>query len=164
MTTDSTDVTATTPAKSSDIAGVVARVRKTFATGRTRDIEWRRQQLRALERLVTENEPAIADALAQDLGRKPFESWLADIASSPKPRAWSAGPWTSIPWRSDDGVYSSSGSGPGSMTPIRSRAKRFVLASSPPTNVSSISMMPRSIGRFLLQASRSRCTKNHADF
>lgn len=89
MTTESTDVTASTvtasistAATTSDIPGVVARVRKTFATGRTRDIEWRKQQLRALERLVTENEPAIADALAQDLGRKPFEAWLADIAST----------------------------------------------------------------------------------
>ena len=84
MTTESTDVTASTSsaATTSDIPGVVARVRKTFATGRTRDIEWRKQQLRALERLVTENEPAIADALAQDLGRKPFEAWLADIAST----------------------------------------------------------------------------------
>ncbi|HET7740592.1 MAG TPA: aldehyde dehydrogenase family protein, partial [Mycobacterium sp.] len=84
MTTESTDVTASTStaATTSDIPGVVARVRKTFATGRTRDIEWRKQQLRALERLVTENEPAIAEALAQDLGRKPFEAWLADIAST----------------------------------------------------------------------------------
>ncbi|MET4427543.1 MULTISPECIES: aldehyde dehydrogenase family protein [unclassified Mycolicibacterium] len=84
MTTESTDVTASTSSAATtfDIPGVVARVRKTFATGRTRDIEWRKQQLRALERLVTENESAIADALAQDLGRKPFEAWLADIAST----------------------------------------------------------------------------------
>jgi aldehyde dehydrogenase (NAD+) len=84
MTTESTDVTTSTGSAASavDIPSVVARVRRTFATGRTRDIEWRRQQLRALERLVTENEGAIADALAQDLGRKPFEAWLADIAST----------------------------------------------------------------------------------
>ena len=65
-----------------DIPAVVARLRKTFATGRTRDVAWRKRQLEALERMVTENEPAIADALAQDLGRKPFESWLADIVTS----------------------------------------------------------------------------------
>ncbi len=64
-----------------DIPAVVAGVRKTFASGRTRDIEWRKQQLRALEKLVTENESAIAAALEEDLGRKPFEAWLADIAS-----------------------------------------------------------------------------------
>ncbi|MET0699999.1 MAG: aldehyde dehydrogenase family protein [Mycobacterium sp.] len=66
----------------SDIPAVVAKLRKTYASGRTRSVEWRRSQLRALERLMTENEPAIADALAQDLGRKPFEAWLADIAST----------------------------------------------------------------------------------
>jgi len=64
-----------------DIPAVVAGVRKTFASGRTRDIEWRKQQLRALEKLVTENESAIAAALEVDLGRKPFEAWLADVAS-----------------------------------------------------------------------------------
>ena len=64
-----------------DIPAVVAGVRKTFASGRTRDIEWRKQQLRALEKLVTENESAIAAALEEDLGRKPFEAWLADVAS-----------------------------------------------------------------------------------
>jgi aldehyde dehydrogenase (NAD+) len=65
-----------------DIPAVVAGLRRTFATGRTRSVEWRRGQLQALEKLMTENEPAIADALAQDLGRKPFEAWLADIAST----------------------------------------------------------------------------------
>ncbi|MDT5363910.1 MAG: aldehyde dehydrogenase [Mycobacterium sp.] len=65
-----------------DIPAVVAGLRKTFATGRTRDVAWRKQQLQALEKLVVENEPAIADALEKDLGRKPFEAWLADIAST----------------------------------------------------------------------------------
>ncbi|CAN5421249.1 aldehyde dehydrogenase family protein [soil metagenome] len=65
-----------------DIPTVVAGLRRTYASGRTRSVEWRRGQLQALEKLMTENEPAIADALAQDLGRKPFEAWLADIAST----------------------------------------------------------------------------------
>ena len=30
--------------------------------------------------MITENEAAVAAALEQDLGRKPFEAWLADIA------------------------------------------------------------------------------------
>ncbi len=73
MTTDS--VTST-----SDIAATVDRLRKTFATGRTRSLDWRRRQLHALEKMMVENEAAIADALEQDLGRKPFEAWLADSA------------------------------------------------------------------------------------
>jgi aldehyde dehydrogenase (NAD+) len=65
-----------------DIPGTVRRLRETFKTGRTRSLDWRRQQLHALEQLMLENEPAIAAALEEDLGRKPFEAWLADIAST----------------------------------------------------------------------------------
>ncbi len=64
------------------IADTVARLRETFATGRTRDVDWRRTQLRRLEQMMTENEAAIADALASDLDRKPFEAWLADTAGT----------------------------------------------------------------------------------
>ncbi|AFM14921.1 NAD-dependent aldehyde dehydrogenase [Mycolicibacterium chubuense NBB4] len=64
-----------------DIPAIVRRLRDTFATGRTRSVEWRKQQLKAMERMVLENEAAIAAALEEDLGRKPFEAWLADIAS-----------------------------------------------------------------------------------
>jgi aldehyde dehydrogenase (NAD+) len=71
------------PAQSTqDIPGIVQRLRDTFKTGRTRTVEWRKQQLQAMERLMVDNEQAIAAALAQDLGRKPFEAWLADIAGT----------------------------------------------------------------------------------
>ena len=100
MTTQSADAPApATPVSTTkvDIPTIVARVRKTFATGRTRDVEWRKQQLRALERLVVDNEAAIADALHQDLGRNPFEAWLADIASTASEAhdaAKNVGKWT----------------------------------------------------------------------
>ena len=61
-------------------ADVVARLRATFATGRTRDLRWRRRQLRAIEKLLSEQEPAIAEAMAADLGRTPHDTWLGDIA------------------------------------------------------------------------------------
>jgi len=64
----------------SPVAQTVARLRQTFATGRTRAPEWRKQQLRQLEKMMAENESAIATALREDLGRKPFEAWMADIA------------------------------------------------------------------------------------
>lgn len=71
-----------TPAvHAADIPTIVARLRETFATGRTRDVAWRKRQLEGLHRLIIDNEPGIAAALEQDLGRKPFEAWLADIAS-----------------------------------------------------------------------------------
>jgi aldehyde dehydrogenase (NAD+) len=82
MTTDSIPQTA--PAVPAPVApgipDTVARLRKTFATGRTRSVEWRKQQLKAIEKMMTENEGAIAVALEKDLGREPFEAWLADIA------------------------------------------------------------------------------------
>ncbi|MGH3561964.1 MAG: aldehyde dehydrogenase family protein, partial [Mycobacterium sp.] len=65
-----------------NISETVARLRKTFATGRTRSVQWRRAQLHAIEALMTENEAKIAAALDEDLGRKPFEAWLADIVNT----------------------------------------------------------------------------------
>ena len=79
-----------------DIPATVRRLRETFKSGRTRSVDWRKQQLRALERLMNENEGAIAAALNQDLGRKPFEAWLADIAGTAgeaKVAAKSVGKW-----------------------------------------------------------------------
>ncbi|WP_102144089.1 aldehyde dehydrogenase family protein [Mycobacterium hubeiense] len=80
MTTES--VAAAQVPAAPDIPGTVRRLRETFATGRTRGVEWRKQQLKALERLLVDNESAIATALEKDLGRKPFEAWLADVAST----------------------------------------------------------------------------------
>lgn len=65
-----------------DVAGTVARLRQTFATGRTRDIEWRKRQLLQLAKLMEENEGAIAAALSEDLDRSPFEAFIADIATT----------------------------------------------------------------------------------
>ncbi|TAM65667.1 aldehyde dehydrogenase family protein [Mycobacterium sp.] len=63
-------------------AGVLADLRRVFASGRTRPVDWRLEQLRGIERLVAEREPEIATALADDLGRSPTEAWLGDIAST----------------------------------------------------------------------------------
>jgi aldehyde dehydrogenase (NAD+) len=65
-----------------NIADTVARLRATFATGRTRSVDWRKKQLKAIEKMMVDNEAAVAAALEQDLGRSPFEAWLADIAST----------------------------------------------------------------------------------
>ena len=81
MTTESV-ARAAAKAPTTNIAAVVTKLRDTFKTGRTRTLEWRKQQLQALERMMVENEAAIAAALEKDLGRSPFEAWLADIAST----------------------------------------------------------------------------------
>jgi aldehyde dehydrogenase (NAD+) len=66
----------------SEIAEIVARLRRTFAGGRTRSVDWRKDQLLKLEKMMVEKESAIAAALADDLDRTPFEAWLADSAST----------------------------------------------------------------------------------
>jgi aldehyde dehydrogenase (NAD+) len=82
MTTEATAKTVGAAATHPDIPKIVARLRQTFATGKTRSVEWRQAQLRALEKMMTENEPAIASALEKDLDRIPFEAWLADAATT----------------------------------------------------------------------------------
>ena len=82
MTTDSIpqDAPAVPAPVAPGIPDTVARLRKTFATGRTRTLEWRKQQLKAIETMMVENEAAIVEALAQDHGRGAFESWMTDVA------------------------------------------------------------------------------------
>lgn len=63
-------------------AGVLADMRRVFNTGRTRSLQWRSEQLRAIEKMCDESEPEIAEALARDLGRSSFEAWLGDVGST----------------------------------------------------------------------------------
>lgn len=62
------------------VPAVVERLRKTFASGRTRSAVWRRNQLAALELMLKEHEEDFAAALAKDLGRSATDAWLADLA------------------------------------------------------------------------------------
>ncbi|MGH3960937.1 aldehyde dehydrogenase family protein [Mycobacterium sp.] len=84
MTTETAPNTASAAGASTgpDIPSTVSRLRKTFATGKTRPVQWRQTQLRALEKMMAENEAKIADALKEDLCRKPFEAWMADTATT----------------------------------------------------------------------------------
>ncbi len=52
---------------------------KCFRSGKTRALSWRTQQLKQLAKLLSENETAIFDALAADLGKCQTESWLAEF-------------------------------------------------------------------------------------
>ncbi|TSE01137.1 aldehyde dehydrogenase family protein [Skermania sp. ID1734] len=67
-------------AVNSTAAQEVRRLRATFATGRTRSVQWRLDQLKAIETMLTDGEPAIAAALASDLGRPANDTFLGDIA------------------------------------------------------------------------------------
>jgi aldehyde dehydrogenase (NAD+) len=62
------------------IPAVVARLRATFRTGRTRALEWRTGQLAALERMLVEREKDFVAAIHTDLGRNEVDAWAADLA------------------------------------------------------------------------------------
>ncbi|WP_166902839.1 aldehyde dehydrogenase family protein [Mycobacterium sp. DL440] len=80
-----------------DCAATVVRLRQTFDSGRTLDLDWRRAQLRALATMLTDNGDAIVDAVAADLRRPAFETWLAEIVATVNEARYAArhlGRWT----------------------------------------------------------------------
>ncbi|MGW0853730.1 aldehyde dehydrogenase family protein [Streptomyces sp. NPDC002690] len=60
-------------------ADVVARLRTTFRTGRTKDLAWRTHQLERLRALLTEHGDELAEALHADLGKSRAESYRTEI-------------------------------------------------------------------------------------
>lgn len=62
-----------------DPEALVAKLRATFATGRTRPLAWREQQLTRLRSLFTEHREDIADALHADLHKPRAESYTAEV-------------------------------------------------------------------------------------
>ncbi|GFN04757.1 hypothetical protein Smic_33130 [Streptomyces microflavus] len=66
-----------TPAESP--AELVARLRATFRTGRTKDLAWRTGQLERLRALLTEHGDDLAAALRADLGKSRKEAYRTEI-------------------------------------------------------------------------------------
>ncbi|MFJ8194470.1 aldehyde dehydrogenase family protein [Streptomyces sp. NPDC096094] len=60
-------------------ADVVARLRATFRTGRTKPVEWRTAQLHRLRALLTESGPELEAALHADLGKSATEAQRTEI-------------------------------------------------------------------------------------
>lgn len=52
-----------------EIPGIVQRLHSHFKTGATKPLEWRRAQLRALDRMLMENQTVFEEALHKDLKR-----------------------------------------------------------------------------------------------
>ncbi|CAK9157073.1 unnamed protein product [Ilex paraguariensis] len=57
----------------------LAEVRETFRGGRTRGVAWRKTQLRAIIKFLTDNEDQIFKALEQDLGKHPVEAYRDEV-------------------------------------------------------------------------------------
>jgi len=62
------------------IGGAVARARAAFDSNRTRPLEWRYRQLRAIGTLMERGEAEIMAALRLDLGRPDLESVISEVA------------------------------------------------------------------------------------
>ncbi|WP_053851325.1 aldehyde dehydrogenase family protein [Streptomyces sp. NRRL B-24085] len=60
-------------------ADVVARLRATFRSGRTKPVEWRTAQLRRLREMLTEHGTELAAALHADLGKSSTEAFRTEI-------------------------------------------------------------------------------------
>nr|WP_202527213.1 aldehyde dehydrogenase family protein [Streptomyces sp. SID486] len=60
-------------------ADVVARLRATFGTGRTKSVDWRTGQLRRLRAMLTERGADLAAALHADLGKSGTEAYRTEI-------------------------------------------------------------------------------------
>jgi len=61
------------------IPDALQRLRTTFATGKTRPLEWRLKQLSELERMLREHEADFAAALQADLHKCAFETALSEL-------------------------------------------------------------------------------------
>lgn len=55
-------------------------LQKYFNSHVTKDLSWRKQQLKCIKNLVIENEKVILDALYQDLGKPNLEGWITEIS------------------------------------------------------------------------------------
>lgn len=63
-----------------DIPPLVARLRATFDSGKTRPLAWRREQLQGLLRYGKEQSARLAEALHADLRKPTLEAYAADIS------------------------------------------------------------------------------------
>ena len=61
------------------IPSLVAGLRETFDSGKTRSLAWRKAQLEALIRFAQENDEALIEALRADMGKPELEARVADV-------------------------------------------------------------------------------------
>ena len=64
------------------IPGRVARLRATFDSGRTRSLEWRREQLQGMQQLVADHGDDFAKALHADFRKPALEALTADVGQA----------------------------------------------------------------------------------
>jgi len=65
-----------------DIPAVRGRLKNAFKTGRTKPIQFRKQQLLAVSYLIKDNIPLFQRALASDLGRSNMETFILEVGAT----------------------------------------------------------------------------------
>ena len=65
--------------KTMNLGQIVTRVRAAYNTGKTRDVTFRKEQLRSMKKMLDENESLLEEALIKDLRKPKFETVLAEI-------------------------------------------------------------------------------------
>ena len=64
------------------VKDIIRKQREFFATGKTKDVEWRIEQLKRLKQAVVDAQEAIVNAVKADLGRPDFEAYFEIVAIS----------------------------------------------------------------------------------
>ncbi|MBN1273584.1 MAG: aldehyde dehydrogenase family protein [Candidatus Aminicenantes bacterium] len=63
------------------IKNIIARQRNFFSQGKTKNVDFRLENLKKLWDTIKKHETEICDAAAKDLGKPAFEAWYSDVAS-----------------------------------------------------------------------------------
>ncbi len=64
------------------VKDIIREQREFFATGKTKDVEWRIEQLKRLKQAIVDDQEAIVNAVKADLGRPDFEAYFEIAAIS----------------------------------------------------------------------------------
>jgi sigma54-dependent transcription regulator len=64
------------------VEGIVRHLRRTVRSGKTKSEAWRRLQLQGLLRLLVEREEDISRALAQDLRKSAYETYIFEVKTA----------------------------------------------------------------------------------
>lgn len=67
--------------KKSDLEEIMKKQRQFFATGKTKDVKNRKLHLKKLKKAIKDHESDICDALSDDFGKAPFETYMSEIGT-----------------------------------------------------------------------------------
>ena len=66
------------------IGAATTELRESFNSGKTRSLQWRLAQLKAMERMLKDGRKALCDALYSDLRKNLWEGYLTEISTLEK--------------------------------------------------------------------------------